>query len=484
MLGVLTVLAVAAAAGSPAPQGEAGHLRPPRAVAIREAVEWLVADQRADGAWGSHHSPRPIEVLCSVPGGHQVFRVATTALCVMALDGSPYWTEASRAAADRGIDSILAEHEVTRANALEHYTPWALGFGLQCLSERLLARPDDARAAEMRRVCERLIEKLGIYQDLDGGWGYLSLQEVKTFRPSFTSMSFTTATCLIGLERARQAGFAIPPEMLERAVESVDRCETAMRSFTYGELWRKWRPNAPSVNHPKAAACRGPVCLESLALFGRARKEVDHLRALEWLLVDHASFQVASLRRPIPHESHYAVSGYFYLYGHYYASLLQRRVSDTDRRRYAPYLENAVNVCRQPDGSYWDYPLYSYHQPYGTAFALLTLTEIERFSGSDVGFPAQADAPRRVRNVMSDPETGPIRVEAAGRPIDLEEDGGYAGPGVHDLDGDGRLDLLAGSYDGRILFFRNTGGGRDGTPELAAGQPLEAEGEEIRISNW
>jgi hypothetical protein len=31
-------------------------------------------------------------------------------------------------------------------------------------------------------------------------------------------------------------------------------------------------------------------------------------------------------------------------------------------------------VCRDPDGSFWDYPLYSYHKPYGTALALIALS--------------------------------------------------------------------------------------------------------------
>ena len=39
-----------------------------------------------------------------------------------------------------------------------------------------------------------------------------------------------------------------------------------------------------------------------------------------------------------------------------------------------PALVKAVMVCHQPDGSFWDYPLYSYHKPYGTGFALIALT--------------------------------------------------------------------------------------------------------------
>lgn len=214
----------------------------------------------------------------------------------------------------------------------------------------------------------------------DGGWGYLSLDEVATFRPSSTSMSFTTATCLVGLERARRAGIVVPEGVVRRAVDAVDRCETPSGAFTYGELWR--RVPRLGVNMIKGAACRTPVCLEVLALFGRSRDEAAYRRAVEDLVVDHARFQIVALRRPMPHESHYQISGYFCLYGHYYAALLLERLPERDRRRLAPALERAVMVCRQPDGSFWDYPLYSYHKAYGTAFALLALARAAVAAGS------------------------------------------------------------------------------------------------------
>ena len=91
-----------------------------------------------------------------------------------------------------------------------------------------------------------------------------------------------------------------------------------------------------------------------------------------------ARFQRLGLRRPIPHESWYAVSGYFYLYGHAYASyVLQQQTAEVQKRLWPEMLE-AVLWCRQPDGSYWDYPLYSYHKPYGTGFALQVLNRVPR----------------------------------------------------------------------------------------------------------
>jgi len=37
---------------------------------------------------------------------------------------------------------------------------------------------------------------------------------------------------------------------------------------------------------------------------------------------------------------------------------------------------------QEQDGSWWDYPLYSYHKPYGTAFALMALTRCRQPDGA------------------------------------------------------------------------------------------------------
>ena len=78
----------------------------------------------------------------------------------------------------------------------------------------------------------------------------------------------------------------------------------------------------------------------------------------------------------MPHESHYGVSGYFYLYGHSYAALLMGQLSEEARIANGPDLLRAVLLCRQPDGSFWDYPLYSYHKAYGTAYAIMALARV------------------------------------------------------------------------------------------------------------
>lgn len=76
----------------------------------------------------------------------------------------------------------------------------------------------------------------------------------------------------------------------------------------------------------------------------------------------------------------------------------------------------------------------------------------------------------------------PERLRAGDQPIDVGQYTGHAGPLVGDLDGDGRPDLLVGTFRGHIQVFRNVGDGKK--PKLADQGLLQAGGKDIRIHNW
>jgi hypothetical protein len=60
----------------------------------------------------------------------------------------------------------------------------------------------------------------------------------------------------------------------------------------------------------------------------------------------------------------------------------------------------------------------------------------------------------------------PVRLEAAGKPIDTAV--GHAAPFVADFDGDGVKDLLVGQFgEGILWIYRNVG--TNAQPKLAAG---------------
>lgn len=369
---LLPALLLALATQDAAHDPPAAHRDVSAAEALAEGVAWLLANQNDDGSWGSHHSARPIEVLASVPGSLEAFRVATTGLVLCALMEA----DAEGPALERGFTHLVEHGAVRRQSGMEHYNVWSFGYALRALGERLLGRPDDPRAAEYRATAATLVEKLTRYQSLDGGWGYLSLWGYETYRPAATSMSFTTATILVGLDRVRRAGVEVPAPLLERALDALERTRLGTGSFTYGPLWN----DAPAsvINRRAGAACRTPACQLALRLHDRAVPVAEEAAALTALLVKEARFQRLGLRRPIPHESWYAISGYFYLYGHAYAAITLDEAQPSVQARLAPKLVEAVLVCRQPDGSFWDYPLYSFHKPYGTAYAVIALARAQR----------------------------------------------------------------------------------------------------------
>ena len=364
----------------PAPESASASLEK----ALETGVAWLLANQNADGSFGSHHSARPIEVLASVPGSQEAFRVATTALCVMALRDADGNSPAVCEAVARALDFLLEDCAVKRQSGLEHYNVWSFGFALQCFGQELTRESgpeaEPLRDHELRTACARLVEKLARYQTLDGGWGYLSMTPVPTLQPSDTSMSFTTATILVGVERAKAAGISVPGELCARAVTEIRNSRLPDGAFLYGDYLR-YLPRH-GINERSGSACRAPACLYALDLFDDPVTPKDYERALDDLLVRFPAYQKSGVRRPIPHESWFAISGYFYLYGHHYAALVLDRLPPERRASAAKLLVEAVLYCRDPDGSWWASPRYGYHKAFGSAFALSTLAHARPFLGA------------------------------------------------------------------------------------------------------
>ena len=67
------------------------------------------------------------------------------------------------------------------------------------------------------------------------------------------------------------------------------------------------------------------------------------------------------------------MAGYFYYYGHFYAALCADELEPERARTHHARLAAILLPLQEKDGSWWDYPFYDYHQPYGTGFALIAL---------------------------------------------------------------------------------------------------------------
>jgi len=73
----------------------------------------------------------------------------------------------------------------------------------------------------------------------------------------------------------------------------------------------------------------------------------------------------------------------------------------------------------------------------------------------------------------------PVRLKAAGAPIDTGPQWAHSGPCFHDVDRDGRRDLLVGDFSGQFRLYRNLG--TDQQPKFAEGEWLMAGAEVAKV---
>jgi len=251
------------------------------------------------------------------------------------------------------------------------YNVWAHAYGIQALVAMHGRRPDDAgRRERIVSLIRGQQEKLGRYESAQGGWGYYDFT-AGTQRPASSSTSFVNATVLIALHDARQIGVEPPEKLVRRAVEATEMQMLPDFSYLYGS-YLKWQPRR-AVNRPGGSLGRSQACNLALRLWGDER--ITDAVLEEWIdrLIVRNGWLELGRKRPIPHESFFQVAGYFYFYGHYYAARVLEVLPAEMADGYRGNLARIILDVQDADGSWWDYPLYDYHQPYGTGYALMTL---------------------------------------------------------------------------------------------------------------
>jgi len=355
----------------------------PRAVDAAEAretlergVAFLLANQNSDGSWGG---PRDAiwtfsGTVWSNPATHKAWKVATSGLCVMALLEADR-SDAALQAADKAVDYLLEHAVVGRPSEWDTMDSWAYIYGVQALARAFVDSryAEDPRREQCREAAYALLEKLARCQAVNGGWGYLEFSTPRTPRHQWAT-SFMTAAAVIALDDARRAGFEVSEVMFDHAVRAVARCRLPSGAYLYSVPVIPIPGRQDNIHNIKGSLCRIPAC--NLALLAGEREVPEQrIRAGFVHLFRHHRFLDIARNKPIPHETFYQNSGYFYLFGHYYAARLLHAASATDRAEFWPRLRYEIVKLQQDDGAMYDYDMHAYHKPYGTAFGVMTLAE-------------------------------------------------------------------------------------------------------------
>jgi len=341
---------------------------------IDKGVAFLIKNQNKDGSWGNATNTKELNIYAHVPGSHQAFRAAVTALCVSALIETKSQDPAALKALERG-EAWLIENlpKVRRQDAILLYNVWTHAYGIQALvrmHDRLPGDGNKERIEKMRELIKEQIKYLDRYEAVDGGWGYYDF-DYGTQKPGASSTSFVSATVLVAFHEAKAIGVYAPEKIVTRAVASIQRQRKNDFTYIYGEYLK----NAPmaDINRAGGSLGRSQACNLALRLYGE-KKVSDHVLKV-WLdrLIARNEWLGIGRKRPVPHEAWFQVAGYFYYYGHYYAALCIEQLPKADRPHFQGHIAKLMLDLQEKDGSWWDYPLYDYHQQYGTALTLMTL---------------------------------------------------------------------------------------------------------------
>ena len=338
---------------------------------IGKGVDFLVKNQNKNGSWGSAEPKGGVEIYAPIPGGHQAFHTAVTAMCISALIETGNGRDDANKAIERG-EVWLMENlpKLRRGSADALYNIWSHLYGIQAFVRMHERLPDPERRKKIAGLIREQINFLIRYESVDKGWGYYDFR-IGSQRPATDSTSFMTAAALVALREAKDIGIEVPEKLIKGAVDSIHRQRKPDFSYLYGE-YLKYVPQHP-INLPGGSLGRSQACNLALRLWGD--EKVTDPVVKTWLdrLFARNGWLDMGRKKPIPHESFFAVAGYFFYFGHYYAGLSIGLLPAEDRPFYQDHLATLLLRLQSKDGSWWDYPLYNYHQQYGTAFALMTM---------------------------------------------------------------------------------------------------------------
>jgi hypothetical protein len=190
----------------------------PRVVqSVNRALDFLSREQRRQGYWEAN-------------GGQ--YRVAMTALAGNALLCEGSTTTRGRYARNirLAVDYLV---EMSRPNGLigfkedYHYT-YGHGFSMLFLSQVFGEEEDVERREELKKVLTRAVTFSAQAQTSRGGWGYVSAKD----QPNFDEGS-TCITQVQGLRACRNAGIAVPTEIIEKAIKYIQDCTTPEGGVQY-----------------------------------------------------------------------------------------------------------------------------------------------------------------------------------------------------------------------------------------------------------
>lgn len=329
----------------------------------------IVAHQEGDGP-----SEWPYEGVYRerglIPYG---YRIGGTAICAATLLELPGYEkdEARQQAVARAakfvVEGVQREKEMgTDVRSTYDVRGWGHTYAIAFLVE-LEARqavPSDL-AADVKKVIPLSIaalQKLEIPGD--GGWNY---SRPRGFQAAGPTSPFMTSATLLALFSAAAHGYEVDPEVIDRALDALERARTPMQTYVYAGKGAKPRANdgAPEGNCARAASAE-----LVLALAGRSNLEA--LRVAVDQFIEHWEWLEQRRAKTGTHEGPFKIAPYYVYFGHEQAALAAELLPEAERAERRARIHELVARTRAEAGT-WNDRIFDRSANYGTAMALRAL---------------------------------------------------------------------------------------------------------------
>ena len=345
---------------------------------ITRGVDFLVGYQNKDGSWGGPTRTKGLNIYAPIPGAHHAFRAGASGLALSGLidsgDARPETTAAIEKAAKWAEKDLP---NLRRADPTTTYNIWGHAYGLRALIRLHDRVTDPAKKARYKELAQEQVDLVNRYADVNGGWGYLDLfDKLTTQKPTGITTSFSSATVLLAMREGRdKLGLTLNEKVVTAALDSIKRQQFPDMTYAYSHSHIMHPRN--DINRPAGSLARSQACNAALCVFGR--EGITDGVITEWAdrFLAREGFLSIARKRPRPHDIHFKISGYFYYYGIHYFTESVRLLPVQKQKPYAEKLAALILSRQEKDGSWWDYPLYDYHQPYGTGYCLMALAWCE-----------------------------------------------------------------------------------------------------------
>ena len=341
---------------------------------VARGVDFLISDQNKNGSWGGATRTKHINIYAPLPGAHHAYRAGASGLALSGLiDSADDRPETATAIAKGAEWSVENLPKLRRADQTTTYNIWGHAYGLRSLV-RLHDRESDPEKKNLfRDLAQEQVGLANRYEDINGGWGYLDVfDDFTSQKPTGITTSFSSATVLLAMfEAKKELGLTLDEKIVGTSLDSIKRQQFPDKSYAYSH-YHIMRPRA-GINRPAGSLARSQACNAALRVGGR--EGITDEVIIEWAdrFLSREGWLSIARKRPMPHDIHFQISGYFYYYGIYYFTESVRLLPIDLQKTYAASLAALIVSKQEKDGSWWDYPLYDYHQPYGTGYCLMAL---------------------------------------------------------------------------------------------------------------